>query len=361
MIKRLATLLTTCMILACSAAVCEEDDYICAQPGDCGGDVRIVLQTAQELGFLADLDKDQDAYLEEYIPSIQEMEKALSLEADGIIHLSELDALDGIIYPGMSGQKVKRIMERLANLGYINNLPDEHSVYDKQFINSVKNAERKLKLIPDGYLTATEQKVIGEETRIRPDALTNLKAVSKNGKAVLSWSPSKNAARYMITRDGRQIAVVTKTTWTDETVSVDENYYYSVIPDRYIVSGTGEEVKVYIDPVYKQVNIKDLYNHLQSYTGSDAFVKFTTPRSRYATTEWDGDSTYFLFPCSGNYYIYLYCKNYKSWTWKRDTKKPEYSRDKQITVEGKVSGTKYYNGQEVPVIDVKHMHYTYWD
>ena len=227
--KKLILLLLVLSLLPCCVPGKSEDDYVCAQPGDSGGDVRVVLEAAFNLGLLKELPEDEEEYREEYIPAVRDLEKTLSLEPDGIVHLSEIECMEGLIYPGSEGKDVKNLLEILANLGYIKNLPEEHSVYDKKYVNSVKSAEKKLSLTPDGYLTAAEQKALKAVPRITPDAIATLKIVSKNGQAVLSWSASKNAVTYTVRRGGKVVATVKGTSWTDKDVNMAEYYNYSVV------------------------------------------------------------------------------------------------------------------------------------
>ena len=105
--RRLITQLFACILICCSVAWAEED-YIYVQPGDSGYDVRIVLEAAYHLGFLEELDDEMEEYIEEYIPAVQQLEEAFSLKVDGIIHLSEIELIDGMICPGMNGEAVKK-------------------------------------------------------------------------------------------------------------------------------------------------------------------------------------------------------------------------------------------------------------
>ena len=115
------------LCLSCHAALGEDaGDYICVQPGDSGFDVRIVLQTAAQFGYLKNLPEKERTYQESYVSAGTKLEKALALTADGIVKASEMDAIDGVLIQGSQGDSVKSILEKLADLGYITNLPDSH-------------------------------------------------------------------------------------------------------------------------------------------------------------------------------------------------------------------------------------------
>ena len=308
----LAICLLPCMALG-------EEDYVCAQPGDSGGDVRLVLETAYRLGFLPELAKDEDTYREEYIPAVQQLESALSLEADGVIRLSEIEEMDGLIYPGMSGEAVGKILNKLANLGYIKSLPDDQTVYDAKYVSAVKAAEKKLSLTEDGYLTASEQMAITKEKAINPDPVKNLKIASKSGKAVLTWSASKNAVQYTIERDSIRVAVVKGTTWTDNDVEMGQSYHYSVTPVRYGAPGKSASEVVYIDPVYKTVTLSELCTNRQNYNGKFVKIAESTVYSTWTT----GNDYYIMIQYNTReriYMIRLILRDYRDWDW--DNGKP---------------------------------------
>lgn len=359
--KIVLILLVLCMIPA--AGLCEEqEDYICAQQADSGGDVRIVLEMAYNLGFLTELADDEETYREEYVPAVQALEEALSLEADGVIRLSEIVAIDGLAYPEISGTGIAGILKKLANLGYIKDLPDDQMTYEEKYVKAVKDAEKKLDLTPDGYLTVEEQETILQQEPVKPDELKNLKVVSKDGKAVLSWSASKNAVRYSVRRDGVQIAAVKGTSFTDDTVEMARTYQYSVYPERYGEFGKTKSEEIYIEPVYKSIDINNLYENLDSYIATQAFVRISTNRTKNFSFTWAGDDIYFLFPYSGGKYVSLYCENYRNWTWTNGSSLlPHKAKDMSVTVKGRVIGTKRYGLRDVPVIDVWNFNYSYWN
>ena len=312
--KKLILLFLVCCLIPAAVLGEEAEDYICAQPGDSGGDVRLVLETAHALGFLPELAKDEDTYREEYIPAVQQLESALSLEADGVIRLSEIEEIDGLIYPGMKGEAVGKILNKLANLGHIKSLPDNQTVYDAKYVSAVKAAEKKLSLTADGYLTASEQLAITKEKAIYPDPVKNLKIASKGGKAVLTWSASKNAVQYTIERDYIKVAVVKGTTWTDNDVEMGQSYHYSVTPVRYGAPGKSASDGVYIDPVYKTVTLSELCTNRQNYEGK--YVKIAG--STVSSTRTKGNDYYITirYKTGGRTYtIELILRDYRDWDW----------------------------------------------
>ena len=339
-LKHLTALLVGCMLIGSAASLAEED-YIIAKPGDSGYDVRIILETAQKLGFLEQLPKDAETYTDEYLPVIQKLEEELSMEADGVIHLSEMEMLEGLIYPGSDGEAVEKILLKLANLGYIKKLPEKHSVYEQTYVTAVKAAEKKLSLIPDGYLTPAEQKAIMEEKSVIPDAVKNVKITSQNGTAVIRWSSSRNAVEYHVRRDGVVIATVMGTSYTDTDVKMGEYYHYTIIPQRYGSVGISAGAGVTIEPVYKKTSLQEMYNGTAApyvQLPSLHWISGTVVGSDYhvRVSQKVGGRTY---------YATLILDDYKNWNWMGTD--IAYDARRIRTVSGK--GRYEKNGSEVMI------------
>ena len=351
------------LCLSCPAARGDAGDYICVQPGDSGYDVRIVLKTAAQFGYLKNLPEDERTYQESYVSAVTKLEKALSLTADGIVTMSEMEAIDGVIIQGSQGDDVKAILEKLADLGYFTSLPDSHDKYTERYLEGIKKAEKALSLTVDGYLTRAEQNRILKTAAPSPDQVTGFTVTAKNGKASLTWKAVKNALAYEIKRDDQATWTVVKgTSYTDDTVKMDYYYDYSIRAVRYTTKGTAVTAGVYIDPVYTQVTGTELNKNVSKYMSK--FIKITTSRSKNFTITKENGDWYWLFPCGNGNYVYLLCRDYNSWTW-RSSKGPQYYKDLQFTVEGQVTGTRqaYKDSKyiQVPVVEVKSLSFTYWD
>lgn len=228
---RVASLLIFALLLLGCSAVGEEN-YVIAQKGDTGVDVEIVLSKCKELGFMQDqtLPKGENRYTEQYEPCVIQMEQALGLTADGIIRLNELYEIEDTIAVGSKGDRVKTVLEKLYELGYITEkLPASHNVYEEKYQAAVKNMEKKLKLTVDGILTSSEQEQLKVDQLPELPDVKNVSVKYVNGTASVAWNAVKGAVRYMILRDGKEIAEVKdKTSWVDATIEMDRKYSYRV-------------------------------------------------------------------------------------------------------------------------------------
>ena len=346
--KRTIALLIVCILACGPLALSEEQNEIWVKPGDSGGDVQIVLDMAHNLGFLKELPKYEDEYREDYIPAVQQLETALSLEADGIVRLYELDAIDGLIYPGKTGKDAERLLERLANLGYISSLPDQPTTYEQKYVGSVKKAEKQFSLTPDGYVTMAEWDVIYKQKVIRPETIKTLTVTAQGGKAVLKWSAAKNAVNYIIRRDGKEAASVKGTSWTDSDVQQGQSYSYTVTPVRYDITGTAKGGSVYIEPVYKSISAPELARNRYKYLNQ--YVNLSKTNESYSRTDGSDYKIALTTKADGrSYTIILVLKNYKSWI-------PEIARY-NLTAAAAKGKVIYVNGGAI-TIEVDNV--TYW-
>ena len=274
--RTISFLLLLCMI-PCFVLSEETDDYVCAQLGDSGVDVEIVLHKCAEMGFIKDLPEGADEYLEEYSASILAMEKALGFTEDGIIHLSEFEELELAVCVGSDDQQVKQMLEWLYELGYITQtLPEPHTIYEKKYETSVKNAERKLGLQADGILLKSEQSVITKQKLPKLDAVKTVSAYHNNGKVTVNWSAVKGAVSYTIYKNGTDYKkVIGKTSFVDENAHMGDNYEYYVKAVSYLrKSDSSKKVSVEVPIKYISVTLKDLRSSGNKYLTQDTkYVK----------------------------------------------------------------------------------------
>lgn len=370
--RMLICLLLLCLLLPAARAETAPDpgeDPVCVAPGDTGFDTAIVLQVAEKMGFIKFKEKIENTYREEYVAGVQKMEKAMGLTDDGIIHVSEIEDIDGVLYQGASGSDVEKMLEHLADLGYLTSLAEKHDTYTDKHAAGVKKAEKALGLASDGYVTRKELKAILAVSVEKPAALQGLKITAQSGKATLKWNASKNAVGYRITRTiygdvnkTDKVADVKGTTWTDSDPAIMGRYVsYTVTPYRYSCDGTGRSEDLYINPAYKSVTASELNANTSKYMNT--FVKVTTNRSSKYTFSFSGDDCLFRFPCGNGNYVFLKCVGYKQWTW--NGKALHYYKDVQVTAEGKVVEVKTVSidgkSKKVPVVEVDNLNYTYWN
>lgn len=260
--KRLLVLLVFLSILIRACASCEEEDYIIAQPGDSGVDVEIVLGKGKELGFIQELADGTDEYAEEYVPGIMQMEQALGLTEDGIIHLSEFTEIETAIAKGSKSETVKEMLERLFESGYIRNiLPAKHDTYDKEYESAVKNAEKKLGLRVDGILTASEQEALRNESLEELAAPGRISVKLNQGTATVSWSAVQGAVYYTVIRDGSEVVKVGReTSWIDNDAEMGETHKYSVRAETYLRQSRLSAVETVKIPFVSNIRFSDSNN-----------------------------------------------------------------------------------------------------
>ena len=332
------------------------EDYVIASPDDTGVNAISVLQLANEMGFIKKIAKDEVGYQSTYVNGITKMETAFGLEADGIIHLSEIVVLNNTFYPGYKGNEVIKVMERLKDLGYLAaKLPDTHNVYEKQYAAVVKKAEKALDLSVDGFLTPDEQAVILQQSASKPDKVKKLIAKATNGIVSLSWSSAKGAFFYDLYRDNKIIATVTGTSYKDKYVDMAQYYSYAIAARNYSGSSANTTSNmVYVDIVYKTVKASELVNNQSTYRNK--YVKVTG--LRISSSSLDGNDLYVLAR-SGSSYIYVLFEGYYTWEWDDGLGFLGRTRITSFWARGITTQTRYSTYGYIPVINADYVYYSY--
>ena len=161
--KRCLTLIFCLVMLfpAVRAAALDEPDLILMEPGDSGYDTATMLKKCAGLGYLKNMPEGEDVYQEAYRDAVMAMEAALGLTADGVIWLSEFVELEDLLYEGCEGSKVRSVLAKLYDLGYLTGLlPEGSNKWEKKHTAGIRKAEKALGLTQDGVLTGSEIKVI---------------------------------------------------------------------------------------------------------------------------------------------------------------------------------------------------------
>ena len=354
--KRAALFLMILFLLPVEALAVklDEPDVILAQPNDSGYDVEAVLDLCAGLGYLKNAPANLETYLPEYKDSVTAMEEALGLTPDGIIYLSEYLEFEGLMYEGITDQKVKKLQEKLHDLGYLTGkLPDQHDTWDNKLTAAVKRAEKALNLKADGLLTDSELTAI-LNVRITLPQVKNLKLTTSGGKVTVSWSAAKDADRYEVCRDGRVVATVSgKTTWQDTGVEMGIGYEYKVRAVKYTVSGLYSTSEwIYVKPVYKTMTLKQIYDDRKANDGT--FVRINSSKVVSARTE--GNNYRITITSTVDkqtYRVELLLLDFKDWGW-RGKPISQYNI-KTVNGTGQITNTSSY----IPVITMDSIDFTY--
>lgn len=335
------------------------EDYAVVSPGDTGERALAVLAMARDMEFLEALPKSETAYKEKYARAVKAMEKALGLEADGVIRLSEMAQLAGLLYPGQSEPEAKAVLEKLCDLGYIESLPEEHDVYKAKYKAAVKRAEKALGLQADGFLTEAERKTLLRQASPAPEPVKNLKFTSNEGTIKITWSAAKNAKWYEIYRDWELIATTQKTSYTDKDVQMGLSYAYEVRPCNYSRDYRSDAEVVYVEPVYTAVSVAKLSQKPDQYLS--AFVRVSGLRR--VSQSFSGNDLKLLCRYTADhhtYYVYLLLENYHDWDWEDGNGIASCNTVSSISGKGQVQEyTSYGSVRNVPVICLSRIDWEY--
>ena len=166
----------------------------------------------------------ENVYKDDYIPAVIQFERQIGATPDGIIDLEEYAQIENLIYVGVQGLNVTKLLEQLCDLGYLRNLPEIHEVYTEEYVNAIKKAENTLGLTADGVVTPYEFYVIMKQIPEigRPG---NLKArVSKN-TVTLTWNAVKGVNKYKIYQGGTLLGETKDCKWVDKFVGAERKMY----------------------------------------------------------------------------------------------------------------------------------------
>lgn len=336
------------------------EENIIAAEGKEDKDALKVVRLAKDMGFISWIPNDETVYQTKYVDGVKRMEAQFGLEADGIVYLSEMVVLDGVIYQGCSGENVRLLLERLKDLGYVGfNMPDSHDKYIGDYSYSIRKAETALGLTVDGFVTSDEYEVILAQKVTKPESVKNINSTQNNGIVNLSWNSTNGALWYEITRNGESIATTKNTYYRDETPKMGANNRYCIIAHNYSEESSKvfSYVSVYVDIVYKTVEVSKLVTNYSDYIGCYVRINGLTS-NKYS---YDGDNVY-LVSKGGNSYIYVLMEDYESWDFHGEQGFMGYylkGRINNFSIEGIVSGKKKSGLTSYPVITAYNINYNY--
>lgn len=142
---------------------------------------------------------NESEYKPEYQEIVEKLEKYCNLTPDSIITISEYDILKHAVFPGSFGEETKQALERLCDLGYIQSLPDNHDVYENQFISAFKRFEKEKGMVIDGALFGDEiNKLMKTAVKKVKDIPKSIRHTKSGNKITLSWSKVPGATLYEI-------------------------------------------------------------------------------------------------------------------------------------------------------------------
>lgn len=218
-------------------------DFVIMAIGDSQKAMGIILEIAKGMEYLESYPKGEIEYKAKYEKTVKKIEKLLDLEEDGIIALSEMAEISSLIYPLKEGTEVKKLLEKLSDLGYFSNLSDNHQKYEKgRYMNGIKKAENALGLQVDGLITQEEYDIIMSQRVIAPGKPKNLKATVSGNSVTLSWGEVKGSVFYKVYRGDKLIAETKERRYVDKSIKRKEVYNYYVKACKYTVDGETEWV-----------------------------------------------------------------------------------------------------------------------
>ena len=320
--------------------------------GDKGKDMTTLLGIAKGMGYIESYPKGETEYKAQYTNAVKKIETTLGLDADGVITLSEIDIISGLIYPTQDGtsintkQKTKQLLEQLCDLGYISYLPEEHEKYDSwNYYNGIQNAEKAFGLHVDGLVTKEEYDTIMKQEVLVPPKPENVKAFVNNADVSLIWDEVSGAKYYNVYR-GDELLTITKERWyIDHDVKTGKRYYYYIQACKYTCSSYKAVVSCNVEVFYKSPSIAELCNSVSKYKDDYVSLSYLTRAGQYMS----GKDLYILCKAAYNgktYYVYFLLENYYGWNWNDGKGIKDYSIS-SLGGKGKVStikDTKYDKG-----------------
>ena len=329
-------------------------EYFLMDIGDQGEIITEIFNLARALGY--EIPKNEKIYQERYVKNIQKLEDHFGFKADGRITCSEYVTIHNMIYVGKSGSNIQAVLEQLADLSYMEKLPEKHTTYETKYVNSVKKAERKLGLQEDGIITENEYKVIMRQYVEVPAQVENLKVSVNKDTVTISWSKVTGAVCYEIRCDDVFLGTTEKTNWVDKDVETGTYKFYKVIAKKYSKASLASTKGITIPKYYYSVGLSELTKNSNSYKGKYVKLSNLTISNWYVSdskgehvksslaisTAQKYDNYNVNFICkAGEHYVWIIMENYKGWDWE-DTQNDILGKIKRITnisVSGKVEST----------------------
>lgn len=354
-----------------------DQEYVFAEVGY-QGDLFVKLGNLARTIGIENIPQKENTYKQSYVKSIQKLENYFGFQSDGKITLNEYIAINDMIFVGSEGTKVKSILEKLADLSYLQKLDDKHTKYEAKYTTRIKTAENKLGLKSDGVLTKEEYESIMALKVEGPAAPKSLKVQVQDDTVTLTWAKVDGAFFYEVKRGTTVLGTTDKTSWVDKNVSTGIYATYSVRAKKYTKESSYASKTVYIEPYYKPITAATLNKNLSTYKGK--FVKLNTltvaswtietPSGSYENTDAqiskaqhnNGYNVYLLCR-SGDSYVEIVLEDYYNWGWESDKTDllSKVKRLSNISVRGKVQSTtaSWGSHKNIPSVTIDYISWSY--
>lgn len=354
-----------------------DQEYILVEVGY-QGDFFVKLGNLARAIGIENIPQKEKTYKQTYVKSIQKLENHFGFQSDGQITLSEYIAINDMIFVGSEGTKVKNILEKLADLSYLQKLDDKHTKYEAKYTTRIKNAENKLGLKSDGVLTKDEYEKIMALKTDGPAAPKSLKIQVQDDTVTITWAKVEGAFFYEVMRGTTVLGTTDKTSWTDKNVPTGVTHIYSVKTKNYTVGGSAVRKKIEVKKYYKPLTIAELNKNYQNY--KERYVKMNnlkiytwaiqTPEGEYKHKDTSliynamyKDNYNVIFLCqSGDSYVEIVLQNYKAWDWNNDKTDllSKIDRVSSISITGYIRGTPstWVKKYVTPVVKADHISFS---
>lgn len=252
-----------------------KEEFIVIQPNDNGELPAYVLNLIRVMELSWNIPKNENTYKEAYIPAVQKLEEYFGLNADGNITLDEYFVVKDLIYKGLQGDNVQKLVEKLFDLSYLRSLAQDHTVYVDGYFSGIKSAEKALGLTADGVVTPEEYTIILEQP-VDIDK-PEVKAQLNNDTVTLTWSKIPGAIIYEIYVDSgimdAKIAETKECRWVAKNVETGITKNYRVKAKKYTVESVSDTLSVDIPKYYIPVSIAELKKNFSKYEGRYVEIK----------------------------------------------------------------------------------------
>ena len=319
-----------------------EKEIIAVRPGDQGIRASALLSLLKTMGINKKIRAKEDTYKQEYLQDVQALERELGLSDDGSITLEEYFDVTDVICTNARGENVRMLLEKLADLSYISNLPTRHSTYEAKYTNAVKKAEKDLGLKPDGIITRAEYSVIMDQKVDPPEAPADFRAEVTKDKVTLTWSKVPGALAYIVKSDSGT-SKTNNNRWTENFVETGVTKTYSVRAVKNSTAGEEAFLIVEIPLYYKLLDAATLRKNYTQLKGSSVrmanmgirSLRVKTPRGIFSTKDSDFEAAreqegydLYILCGSGKTKVEFVIENYAARDWGSDGRDPIAMRKK---------------------------------
>ena len=353
-------------------------ETVLMRPGDTGEIPKYILEIIRIVEFGRNIPKEEDNYNEKYIEGVQKFEEHFGLTADGELTLDEFVKVGNLIYKGCKSDKVQDLVEKLYDLSYLRSLAEDHTVYENNYFNGVKAAEKALGLLVDGVVTPEEYETILKQ-KVNIDKPENLKVQINKDTVTITWNRVQGAIEYKVYDGDKLLGSTKECRWVEKNVDTGVAKNFRIVANKYTVKSSAN-ISKYIDPYYKPISAEDLNKGKQNAIGKNVSLsnlkirdwkvdmggKFeSTSNAKAKAQMFDGYDVYLL--CStDDSYVEVILEDYKGWEWDDHTTDVlgMIKKIKSISVRGTVESNNGYwphwgQRMNLPSVVINHIEWNY--